>query len=167
VAKELAERGTTSPESIIKQIVDNPQNVFSLSMTRLKRPPTQWREVIKPVRGVMLAAREPLGGRHNRQILGVDDDRLREGIERLGGLIVRDWQQRYSLFHPKFYEYLLQDEGRPTKDYIENSSSRGFERTRSSASSIRRTGTIIRFDPTLMVASEHPRRGSRSFPSSY
>jgi hypothetical protein len=49
----------------------------------------------------------------------VEDDRLREGIERLGGLIVRDWQQRYSLFHLKLYDYLRQDEQRPTKeDYI-------------------------------------------------
>ncbi len=64
-------------------------------MARLKRQPVEWREVIKPILGVLLVAQEPLGVRQIRQILGVDDDRLREGMERLGGLIVRDWQQRY------------------------------------------------------------------------
>ena len=87
-------------------------------MTRLKRQQVEWREVIKPVLGVLLVAQEPLGVRHIRQILGEEDDRLREGMERLGGLIVRDWQQRYSLFHLKLYEYLRQDEQRPAKEYI-------------------------------------------------
>ena len=91
LAKELAERGTTTPEVLIRQIADNPEHVFSLAMARLKRQPGEWREVIKPVLGVLLTEQEPLGLRHIRQILGVDEDRLREGIERLGGLVVRDW----------------------------------------------------------------------------
>jgi hypothetical protein len=118
LAKELATRGTSSPEALIKQLAHDPEHLFSLAMARLKRQPTEWREVIKPVLGVLLVAREPLELRHIRQVIGVDDDRLRDGIERLGGLITRDWQQRYSLFHLKLYEYLLQDEGRPTKEYI-------------------------------------------------
>src|SRR5207253_1055840 len=79
---------------------------------------TEWREVIKPALGVLLVAGEPLGLRHIRQIIGVEDDRVRDGIERLGGLITRDWQRRNSLFHLKLYEYLLQDEDHPTKEYI-------------------------------------------------
>jgi uncharacterized protein YeeX (DUF496 family) len=118
MVKELVERGTGSPETLIKQLAHNPEHLFSLTIARLKRQPIEWREVIKPVLGVLLVAREPLGLRHIRQIIGVDDDRLRDGIERLGGLVTRDWQQRYSLFHLKLYEYLLQDEGRPTKEYI-------------------------------------------------
>jgi tetratricopeptide (TPR) repeat protein len=118
LAKELTKRGTTAPKVLIKQISDNPEHLFWLAMASLKRQPGEWREVIKPVLGVLLVAQEPLGVRHIRQILGVDDDRLREGMERLGGLIVRDWQQRYSLFHLKLYEYLRQDEQRPTKEYI-------------------------------------------------
>jgi tetratricopeptide (TPR) repeat protein len=118
LAKELADQGTTDPEVLIKQVADNPDHLFSLTMTRLKRQPGEWREVIKPVLGVLLVAQEPLGVRHIRQILGVDDDRLRDGMERLGGLIIRDWQQRYSLFHLKLSEYLRQDEQRSDKEYI-------------------------------------------------
>jgi hypothetical protein len=118
MVKELVERGTGSPEALIKHLAHNPEHLFSFAMVRLKRHSVEWREVIKPVLGVLLVAREPLGLRHIRQIIGVDDDRLRDGIERLGGLITRDWQQLYSLFHLKLYEYVLQDEGRPTKEYI-------------------------------------------------
>jgi caspase domain-containing protein/AAA ATPase-like protein len=98
LAKELAERGTSSPEALIKQLAHNPEHLFSLTIARLKRQPIEWREVIKPVLGVLLVAGEPLGLRHLRQIIGVDDERLRDAIERLGGLVTRDWQHHYSLF---------------------------------------------------------------------
>ncbi len=118
MAKELAERGTPSREALIQQLAHNPEHLFTLTMARLKRQPSEWREVIKPVLGVLLVAREPLGVRHIRQILGIEDDRLREGMQRLGGLLTRDWQQRYSLFHLKLYDYLRQDEQQPNKEYI-------------------------------------------------
>jgi hypothetical protein len=64
MAKELAERGTSSLEALIQQLAHNPEHLFSLTMARLKRQPTEWREIIKPVLGVLLVAREPLGMRH-------------------------------------------------------------------------------------------------------
>src|SRR5258708_24234172 len=98
VDKEIAEKGSAAPDILIKQLVDNPDDVFYLTMTRFKRQPTEWREVIKPVLGVLLVTAEPLLMRHIRQILGIGDDRLKEGIEKLGALVVRDVQQRSSLF---------------------------------------------------------------------
>ena len=62
--------------AMMKRIADNPNNLFSLSMARLKRRHNQWRELIKPVLGVLLVAREPLSLRHIRQIIEVDDDSL-------------------------------------------------------------------------------------------
>ncbi len=121
VAKELAESAENeiiAPTEMIKRIADNPNSIFTLAMARLKRHPRQWRTVIKPVLGVLLAAFEPLATRHIRQILDVEDDDLREGIERLGGLIAKDGQQRCSLFHLKLQEYLREDENHPDKEYI-------------------------------------------------
>ncbi len=118
VAKELGEHGTIPPAEMIAQLADNPENLFSLAMARLKRQPTEWREVIKPVLGLLLAAREPLAKPHMRQILQVEDDRLNDGLERLGGLIADNGQQRYYLYHLKFRDYLHQDEHNPTKKYI-------------------------------------------------
>ncbi len=118
VAKELAEDETAIPAAMVKRIADNPNNLFSLSMARLKRRHSQWREVIKPVLGSLLVAREPLSLRHLREIIGVDDDSLREGIERLGGLLAQDGQHRYYLFHLKLQDYLRQNESIPEKEYV-------------------------------------------------
>jgi hypothetical protein len=118
LARELADDGVTSPVEIIRRVADNPNGIFSLAMTRLKRDRPLWREVIKPVLGVLLTACEPLSIRHIRYVLGVEDDLLREGIERLGGLIAKDGQQRCSLFHLKLQDYLRQDENKSDKEYI-------------------------------------------------
>ena len=121
VAKELHEQGASSPQEMIARIADNPDNIFSLSMGRLKRSPTEWREVLKPVLGVLLAAREPLSLWQIRHILQLEDDRLRDGIARLGGLITdseQDGQRRYTLFHLKLQGFLRQDEHHPQKEYI-------------------------------------------------
>jgi len=118
VAKELAQEKIISPTDIIQRVADNPENIFSLSMHRLKSHGLEWREVLKPTLGVLLAAREPLAARHVRQILMVDDDQLSEGLRRLGGLIAQDGQQRYALFHLKLCDYLRQDERQPDKEYI-------------------------------------------------
>src|SRR5258706_1892181 len=118
VAKELAQEEIVDPEQIIQRVADNPANIFSLSIDRLKRRESQWDKVIYPILGLLLAAQEPLRLHHIRQILDVEDYRLKDGLARLGGLVVEDGQHRYSLFHVKLYEYLRQDEGRPGKEYV-------------------------------------------------
>src|SRR6266566_1457923 len=80
VAKELQDKGTTSPREMIDRIARNPDNIFSVSMARLKHHPTEWREVLKPVLGVLLATREPLTLWQIRNILQLEDDRLRDGM---------------------------------------------------------------------------------------
>ncbi|GHO79576.1 hypothetical protein KSD_73470 [Ktedonobacter sp. SOSP1-85] len=117
-AKGLRESGTLQPQEIINHIADNPENLFSLAMAHLKNPASEWREVIKPILGLLLTAREPLGMRSIRQILGVEDERLREGMTRLGGLLTDDGKRHYSLFHLKLYDYLRQDQHNPGKEYI-------------------------------------------------
>jgi hypothetical protein len=118
VAKELAQAGALDPEAIIERVADDPENIFSLTTTRLKRHAVEWREVLKPLLGVLLVACEPLTGRLLRSILDLDDERLREGIARLGGLVAEDGKNRYTLFHLKLYDYLRQDKKRPHKEYI-------------------------------------------------
>lgn len=114
----MAQAGTATPEYIIKRVADNPHNIFSLSLARLKRQSVEWRSILKPVLGLLLVAREPISRRHIRQILEIDDERLGEGLARLGGLVADDGRQRYSLFHLKLQEYLRQDESTPNKEYI-------------------------------------------------
>lgn len=118
VAKELAENRTVSHIDAIQRVADNPDNIFSLSIARLKRQRRQWRSVLKPILGLLLAAREPLRVQHIRQILAVEDDEMRDGLRRLGGLIAEDAQGRRYLFHLKLQEYLRQDKNKTNKDYV-------------------------------------------------
>lgn len=107
VARELYERGTQSPEELIGHIADNSDNIFSLTIERFKHNRhQQWREVLKPILGLLLAARVAISARALRTMLGVDDETTREALQRLGGLIQRDGEGRYELFHLKLGEYL-------------------------------------------------------------
>lgn len=117
-AKELAAANYLDPEVIIRQIADNPENIFSLTIDRLRRNWQQWSEAIRPILGILLAAQEPLSLRSIRSILGIDGDTLREGLQRLGGLVARNNQGCYFLFHLKFQEFLRQDNQRPDKRCI-------------------------------------------------
>jgi tetratricopeptide (TPR) repeat protein len=118
VAKELLEADCHLSSDIIARLTSNPDNLFSLTMMRLKRYPLEWREVLKPLLGVLLVAQAPLSRQSLRQILNVDADQLNEGLVKLGGLLLEDEQQRYSLFHLKLQEYLREDKAQPHKEYI-------------------------------------------------
>jgi hypothetical protein len=118
VAQELAAAGAARPENIIARLTDNPANIFSLTIDRLKRRKHLWHQAIKPALGLLLAAREPLSRRAIRQLVGVDSDLLRDGIQSLGGLIATDGGGRHALFHRKFQQYLQQDEHAPNMGHV-------------------------------------------------
>lgn len=134
-AKELFEHHTLTPDEIIQRISDNPENLFSFTLERLGRNnpafDTPWKRVMKPVLGVLLTAREPIERTHLKQIINlkhtrdaritIDSEELERGLERLGGLVIKDIRDRlqcYSLFHLKFRDYLRRDENKPDKDSI-------------------------------------------------
>jgi hypothetical protein len=118
VAKELHARGTLSPQELIARLAHNPDHIFSLTIDRLKKPATEWHEVLKPILGILLTTCEPLSGRQIRHILNIDHDRITDALSRLGGLLNLGGDHRYSLFHLRFQYYLRQDEQRPQKEYI-------------------------------------------------
>ncbi len=114
VARELHAVGTLTPQEIIARVASDPANLFYFSMQRLKHHSLDWREVIKPVLGILLATCEPLQSAHIRQILPtIDDERLRDALTRLGGLLTMSGQRAYALFHLKLRDYLREDEAHP------------------------------------------------------
>jgi hypothetical protein len=115
VARELAQSHTNKLDSIIWRIADNPENLFSLSIDRLKRQREQWHTLIKPVLGCLLVARESLSQRALRDLIGGEGDALREALRRLGGLVARDAGGQYYLYHLKFRDFLRQDPQRPDR----------------------------------------------------
>lgn len=118
LATELLANDVATPETIIECVADNPENLFTLSFERLHWPPHDWQEIIKSILGVLLVAREPLTHTHIRQIIKEEDERVRHGLARLGGLLSCDDQHRYALYHLKLRDYLRQDEQKPEKDYL-------------------------------------------------
>ncbi len=121
VAKELKsdDTSTISPEQILKRISSNPENIFSFSVDRLGYPDkSDWKRVIKPVLGLLLATQEPISTSAMGHILGLEDEDLRSGLQRLGGLIEEDSKGRRYLFHLKLKEYLKEDKSRHDKGYI-------------------------------------------------
>ena len=124
---ELTEHGpitTAEVEVIIKLVTENPENLFGLAIERLSQGGISWEQVIKPILGVLLVAREPLDRYHLKQIVNlnhaqpVDGGQISEGLERLGGLVIRDGQQCYTLSHLKLGEYLREDAARPYKRFV-------------------------------------------------
>jgi hypothetical protein len=118
VARELAQTEAAHPEAVIQQLSANPENIFFLTLERLRRQREQWQRAIKPLLGVLFAAQEPLRQRAIRDILGLDGDSLREALQKLGGLLTQDGQGRYQLFHLKLRDYLRQDERQPRKGHL-------------------------------------------------
>lgn len=127
VAKELAARPSIAPqevEQIAQQVADNPEHLFSLSIERLRWQRDLWEAVTKPVLGLLSVTREPLSRDHLKRLLNlnstkqVDGEQLNLGLQGLGGLIGLDNQQRYSLFHLKLRDYLLQDKQQPQQEYL-------------------------------------------------
>jgi tetratricopeptide (TPR) repeat protein len=127
VAQELAKRPSLTPEEveqIVQQLAENPENLFALSIERLRWQKSLWEAVLKPILGLLSVTREPLCRDHLKRLLTlartrpVDGEQVDLGLQGLGGLIVLDNQQRYSLFHLKFRDYLLQDKQQPQKKYL-------------------------------------------------
>lgn len=117
-ARELALSPNTPPARLLARIADDPQHLFTLSMSRLRRQRGQWRTVIKPLLGVLLVVRRSLSRAGLRRLLEVDDEELRDGLERLGGLLLRDGWGNYILYHLKLRDYLREDPARPEKPFV-------------------------------------------------
>lgn len=109
----FAEKGEITPEEVINQIEDDPDNLLWLSLERLREPVDEWSKVIKPILGVILETCEPLGIGALSQIIGVDEDTVFNGLTRLGGLVMLDERRRSDLFHLKFYDYLRYNPRKP------------------------------------------------------
>jgi hypothetical protein len=106
VARELADAEHIEPDTIIRRLAADPDNIFSLSMDRLRRQRVLWDGAIKPLLGLLLVSQRPLHDRTIRYLLRVDADTLRSALEKLGGLIASDAIGGRHLFHLKFIDYL-------------------------------------------------------------
>ncbi|WP_399358659.1 NACHT domain-containing protein [Thermogemmatispora tikiterensis] len=115
LARELASRGGQGPaevEALVERLSSDPEGLFTLALDRLRGERARWQRVIQPLLGILLVAQEPLTIAALRQLLtlangrAIDLDEVRQGLRRLGGLVIRDQQGGYTLFHLKWRDYL-------------------------------------------------------------
>ncbi|MBX5458710.1 MAG: caspase family protein, partial [Thermogemmatispora sp.] len=115
LARELASRGGQGPaevEALVERLSSDPEHLFTLALDRLRGERARWQRVIKPLLGILLVAQEPLTIAALRQLLtlangrAIDLEEVRQGLQRLGGLVMRDQQGGYTLFHLKLRDCL-------------------------------------------------------------
>ncbi len=124
-ATELQNLQTSEIENVadiaafVQRISNNPEQIFYWAMERFKKNKLDWEQVIRPILGVLLVARDPLSLSHIKQIIAdVSEHRLKDGLESLAGLVSEDGHQypRYSLFHLMLYQFLRQNEFLPREE---------------------------------------------------
>ena len=93
--------------SLIRQIEQNPQNLFGITLGRIKRvPQSKWDTVWKPMLALLLVAQEPLRLDVLGDLLGHDHDTMQDAVWILGGLVSQGVDQRVALHHLLFRDYL-------------------------------------------------------------
>jgi tetratricopeptide (TPR) repeat protein len=117
LAQELKVNRTSYPEELIASIESNPNSIFTITFSRMKTLEAEWRDVIRPLLGTLLVAREALTQQQIADICTVESYRIKEGIMRLGGLLTRLGHEKHTLFHRKLYEYLKENPDRPDEEY--------------------------------------------------
>lgn len=108
VAQELLAQPGLRPEDLIARLANNPDNIFTITFTRMRGLP-EWGTVIRPTLGLLLVAQEPLTSLQIAHVLKIESVSVRTGITYLGGLLTLSGYLSYTLFHPKLSEYLKQD----------------------------------------------------------
>ncbi len=107
----------SSPDELIAHLENNPNHIFTFTFSRLKKLDAEWHDVIRPLLGTLLVAREALTQQQIGQICAVEGYRIKESNPRLGGLLTRLSHEQYTLFHSKLAEYLRQNRDRPEEEY--------------------------------------------------
>jgi Caspase domain len=118
LARELKVNRDNPPDELIARLENNPDHIFTLTFSRLKKLDGVWHNVIRPLLGTLLVAREALTRQQIGQICGVEGYRIRdEGIPRLGGLLTHLSHDQVTLFHSKLTEYLKENPDRPEEEF--------------------------------------------------
>ncbi|HEY0607591.1 MAG TPA: caspase family protein, partial [Herpetosiphonaceae bacterium] len=117
--RELVANRALTPSALLRRITNDPNNLFSLAIDRLLYPRATWERVLYPTLGFLYVAGESLSRPILCSLLNAPNWEVREGLQRLGGLVIEDSVGRYSLFHAKFRDYLAQNgEREPTDTHL-------------------------------------------------
>lgn len=104
-AQLLTEDDAPDVARIVERVDADAEGLFSLSVERLSGR-SDWPYTVKPILAVLTAARAPISQGAIAHLSELDFERVRNGLERLGGLVDRDPHGRTALYHEKLREFL-------------------------------------------------------------
>ncbi|ABX07794.1 peptidase C14 caspase catalytic subunit p20 (plasmid) [Herpetosiphon aurantiacus DSM 785] len=106
-ADTMRDQSMADTASLIKQIKRNPNDLFGITLGRIKgRSLADWRAIWKPMLAFLLVAQEPLHLDVLGDLLGHDHDTMQDATLVLGGLVSQGIDQRVALHHLLFRDYL-------------------------------------------------------------
>ena len=106
-ANTMRDQSVVDATSLIRQIEQNPSNLFGITLDRIKgRSRSQWDVVWKPMLVLLLVAQEPLRLDVVGDLLEHDHDTMQDAVRVLGGLVSQGIDQRVALHHLLFRDYL-------------------------------------------------------------
>ena len=107
-ANTMRDQSMVDATSLIQQIEQNPQNLFGITLERIKgRSMADWRSIWKPMLTLLLVAQEPLRLDVLGDLLEHDHDTMQDAVWVLGGLVSQGIDQRVALHHLLFRDYLI------------------------------------------------------------
>lgn len=104
-AQLLTEDEAPEVARIVERVDADAEGLFSLSIERLSGH-SDWPDTVKPILAILTTARAPISQDAIEHLSGSNFERVRNGLERLGGLIKRDPHGRTTLYHEKLREFL-------------------------------------------------------------
>ncbi len=103
----MRDQSMADATSLIRQIEQNPSNLFGITLERIKnRSEHRWPTIWKPMLALLLVAQEPLRLDVLGDLLGHDHDTMQDAVWILGGLVSQGVDQRVALHHLLFRDYL-------------------------------------------------------------
>ncbi|WP_345725084.1 ATP-binding protein, partial [Herpetosiphon gulosus] len=107
-ANTMRDQSVVDATSLIQKIEQNPSNLFGITLERIKRVPlSKWDTVWKPILALLLVAQEPLRLDVVGDLLEHDHDTIQDAVWVLGGLVSQGIDQRVTLHHLMFRDYLV------------------------------------------------------------
>ena len=80
-ADTMRDQSVIDATSLIRQIEQNPSNLFGITLERIKgRSMSDWRAIWKPMLALLLVAQEPLRLDVLGDLLGHDHDTMQDGV---------------------------------------------------------------------------------------
>ncbi|WP_205701480.1 hypothetical protein [Herpetosiphon llansteffanensis] len=106
-ADSMRYQSVVDAASLIRQIEQNPNDIFSIKLERIKnRSELRWPTIWKPMLALLLVTQEPLRLDVLGDLLGHDYDAIQDAVWVFGGLVSHGINQLVALHHLMFRDYL-------------------------------------------------------------